>query len=105
MEAKEAHERREEIFLLDVREPLEWDAGHIAEATHIPMGELGANRDRLPDDRTIVSVCRSGQRSQVVTDALVQAGYRAENLVGGMYAWVADRLPVVTDDGSPGRVA
>jgi rhodanese-related sulfurtransferase len=105
MEAREAYDRRDEVFLLDVREPIEWSVGHIAEAVHVPMGELGARRDVLPEDRLIVCVCRSGQRSQVVTDALVQAGYRAENLMGGMYAWAAERLPIVTDDGSPGGVA
>lgn len=91
-------------MLLDVREQGEWDAGHIAEAVHIPMGELGARRDELPTDRVIVCVCRSGQRSAMVTSALTDAGYQAENLDGGMYAWVEQRLPVVTDEGEDGRV-
>lgn len=104
VDPKRADEVRDEAMLLDVREPHEWDAGHIAGATHIPMTQLGAQQDQLPQDRLIVCVCRSGNRSGVVTDALVRAGYQAENLEGGMLAWVADRLPVVTDDGTPGRV-
>jgi rhodanese-related sulfurtransferase len=105
MDAKDAYARRDEVFLLDVREPVEWAVGHIEQAVHVPMGELGANRELLPQGRLIVCVCRSGHRSQVVTDALLDAGYRAENLDGGMYAWAADRLPIVTADGSPGGVA
>lgn len=104
MDAKRAEELRDEALLLDVREQPEWDAGHIEGAVHVPMGELGARQEELPQDRLIVCVCRSGQRSGVVTNALVGAGYQAENLEGGMHAWVEQRLPVVTDDGSPGRV-
>ena len=91
-------------MLLDVREQPEWDAGHIDRAVHVPMGELGARQDELPSDRLIVCVCRSGQRSAVVTNALRNAGYQAENLEGGMYAWVEAGLPVVADGGASGRV-
>ena len=47
-------------------------------------------------------VCRSGQRSAAVTEALVRAGYEAENLAGGLYAWVAAGLPI---EPPGGRVA
>lgn len=104
MEAPEAAARKDEVFLLDVREPDEWSAGHIAEAAHVPMGQLAARQAELPDDQLIVCVCRSGQRSALVTQALVNAGYDAANLEGGMLAWAAHRLPIVTDDGAPGTV-
>lgn len=105
MEAREASDAKEQLFLLDVRELDEWAAGHIDEAAHIPMGELAARQDELPDDRRIVCVCRSGQRSALVTQALANAGYDAANLEGGMLAWAANRLPIVTDEGAPGTVA
>lgn len=95
---------RDDLFLLDVREPNEWEAGHVDGATHIPMNALGAAQDALPTDSTILCICRSGRRSAMVTSALERAGYAAENLEGGLLAWVEARLPLVTDDGQPGTV-
>lgn len=91
--------------LLDVRNPDEWIAGHAPAATLIPLGDLEARHTELPADRRIVVVCRSGSRSAQATQALVGAGYDAVNLAGGMKAWAAVGLPVVTDSGSPGSVA
>ena len=95
----------EGAFLLDVREPEEWVTGHAPEAVHVPMGAVGTSIDRLPGDRTIVCVCRSGARSAAVAEALAGAGYDAVNLAGGMQAWAGAGQPVVDDHGSPGAVA
>jgi rhodanese-related sulfurtransferase len=92
-------------LLLDVREPDEWTAGHAPEATWIPLGDLAARQYELPDGQAIVVVCRSGGRSARATAALLAAGYDATNLAGGMQAWAAEGLPVVTDEGGPGTVA
>ncbi len=92
-------------LLLDVREPDEWQAGHAPGAVHIPLGELGARAGELPRDTRIVAVCRSGQRSNRAAAALRQSGLDAANLAGGMQAWAAAGLDVVTDDGGAGRVA
>ena len=92
-------------MLLDVRETDEWDTGHAPEATWIPMGDLAARQDELAGDRPIVVVCRSGGRSARVTSALLQAGYDATNLAGGMKAWAAAGFRVVTDGDTPGTVA
>lgn len=91
--------------LLDVREPDEWTAGHAPAARWIPMGEIVARQAELPEDRDIVVVCRVGSRSARVTAALRRAGYEASNLSGGMQAWAAAGLPVVTDAGDEGVVA
>jgi rhodanese-related sulfurtransferase len=93
--------------LLDVREPVEWHTGHAAGAAWIPMGEIQARQAELPTDRPVVVICRSGNRSGTVTQALVQAGYDASNIAGGMQAWAAAGFPIVTetDDGRPGTVA
>lgn len=91
--------------LLDVREPAEWHAGHAAEAAWIPMGELEARHTELPSDTPVVVICRSGNRSGAVTRALVQAGYDASNIAGGMQAWAAAGFDVVTEGGRAGSVA
>jgi rhodanese-related sulfurtransferase len=91
-------------FLLDVREPDEWHAGHAPTAHHVPLGELGARIDEIPKDQPIVAICRVGGRSEKATIALRNSGYDAVNLTGGMRAWAAAGLPVVTDDGSHGTV-
>lgn len=92
-------------FLLDVREPDEWEAGHAPAAVHVPMKEVQARQGELPKDRRIVAVCRSGGRSAAVTGALNARGFDAVNLAGGMQAWSATGFPVVTDAGATGTVA
>ncbi len=78
-----------EAWLLDVREAHEWLAGHAAAAHHIPMGELASRRDELPTDQPILVICHSGQRSRLVTEALIGAEYPAANIEGGIDAWRA----------------
>lgn len=91
--------------VLDVREPDEWNAGHVDGSTWIPMGELSARQPDIPDARPLVVVCRSGARSAKVTQALVAAGYDASNLVGGLQAWVEAGEPLVAEGGGAGVVA
>jgi rhodanese-related sulfurtransferase len=91
-------------FLLDVREDDEWEAGHAREAVHVAMGLVPDRLDEIPTDRTVVCVCRVGGRSGAVAASLAGAGFDVRNLGGGMLAWEATGLPVVTDDGSTGRV-
>lgn len=105
MDPMDVHDELDDVFLLDVREDVEWEAGHVEEAVHIPMGQLNDRIAEIPRDRTIVCVCRSGQRSRAVTDALNRAGYTAHNLEGGMHAWQQAGLDFVASDGSEGRVA
>jgi rhodanese-related sulfurtransferase len=105
MDAKTTYERRDEVQLVDVREPDEWEAGRIEGAVHIPMREISVRRDELAEDRPIVTVCRSGARAGAVTDALKRAGYEADTLDGGMQAWARNGLPFVSDSASEPRVA
>ena len=92
-------------WLLDVREPEEWEAGHSAMAHHIPLGELEARAGEIPTDQHIAVVCRSGHRSALATQALLRGGFAASNITGGMFAWSEMGGDLVTDDGQPGRVA
>jgi rhodanese-related sulfurtransferase len=96
---------REGALLLDVREREEWDAGHAPAANLVPLGELPARLDEVPPDGTVVVVCRSGGRSALAARALIARGRDARNLAGGMQAWAAAGLPVVTGAGTPGGVA
>jgi rhodanese-related sulfurtransferase len=80
--------------VLDVREPAEWAEGHIPGATLIPLGELARRVSELPNDETIVVICRSGNRSAQGRDLLLAAGYEATSVDGGMTAWRAAGLPV-----------
>jgi rhodanese-related sulfurtransferase len=103
-----ADEAAEEVvdgaLLLDVRNDDEWIAGHAPEAVLMPMATVPQRLDELPRDRAIVVICRSGQRSEAVTEFLVARGYEAVNVFGGMHAWAASGHDVVTDDGKPGQV-
>ncbi len=104
MDATDFAKRKSEFHLLDVREDDEWEAGHIAGAQHIPLGQLAARVAEVPKDRTVVTVCRSGGRSTVAMKGLRQMGYQAENLDGGVTAWAKASLPIETPHGSPGRI-
>jgi DMSO/TMAO reductase YedYZ molybdopterin-dependent catalytic subunit/rhodanese-related sulfurtransferase/glyoxylase-like metal-dependent hydrolase (beta-lactamase superfamily II) len=83
-------------LLLDVREPEEWNSEHAPDAVLIPMALVRERQAQLPRDRRIVVMCRSGGRSAAVTDSLRAWGFDAVNLSGGMCAWAAAGLPVVT---------
>ncbi len=91
-------------LLLDVRNDDEWAAGHAPHAQFVTLSELAARASELPADRTIVAVCRSGARSGRATEFLTAQGIDTVNLAGGMKAWAAAGLDVVTDAGTPGEV-
>jgi molybdopterin/thiamine biosynthesis adenylyltransferase/rhodanese-related sulfurtransferase len=83
--------------LIDVREQVEWDAGHIPGALFIPLGTLEQEiAAAVPDKGTeIIMQCRSGARSGRGTDLLQQLGYtNVVNMAGGILQWQADGLPV-----------
>jgi rhodanese-related sulfurtransferase len=88
-------------FLLDVREDDEWDAGHVAGALHIPLGELGARYTEIERDRPLFVICRSGNRSGHAAHALVGAGWDARNVSDGMMGWQAAGRPMTSESGAP----
>lgn len=81
-------------FLLDVREPDEWQAGHAPNAVHIPLAQVPGRMSELPTDRTIVAICRVGGRSARVTAFLRERGLDVRNYEGGMRAWAAAGGPM-----------
>jgi rhodanese-related sulfurtransferase len=105
MDAKTLAERKDELQIVDVRYPNEWEAGHIEGAVHIPRDDLADRLDEVDRERTVVTVCRSGSRSGEAAAELAAEGVAAENLEGGMLAWVEAGLPLSTPDGRHGTVA
>ena len=90
-----------DAYLLDVREPEEWDAGHAPGAVHIPLGELGARYTELDTDRPLFVICRSGNRSAHAARALAGAGWDARNVSDGMSGWQAAGRPMTSESGAP----
>lgn len=84
-------------FVLDVREPSEWTAVHIPDATLIPLGELASRVDEVPRDRQVVVVCRSGNRSAQGRDILLGAGFTSvTSMAGGLNDWAAAGYPTTS---------
>ncbi|WP_428659025.1 FAD-dependent oxidoreductase [Reyranella sp.] len=71
-------------FLLDVRDPVELAVEHVPEAVNIPLAGLRARLGELPRDREIQVICRSGQRAYVAASMLLQNGFKARTISGGM---------------------
>jgi rhodanese-related sulfurtransferase len=92
-------------YLLDVREPEEWTAGHAPGAHHVPMMEVPARMAEVPTDVDVVVVCRSGGRSGQVVSYLLGNGWdNVRNLDGGMQSWAGSGLDMVSENGQPARV-
>jgi NADPH-dependent 2,4-dienoyl-CoA reductase/sulfur reductase-like enzyme/rhodanese-related sulfurtransferase len=79
-------------FLLDVREPVELAVEDVPGALHIPIGQLRARLDELPRDREIQVICRSGQRAYYATRILLQNGFQAKDVSGGMLSLAQNYL-------------
>ena len=71
-------------FLLDVREPVELAVETVPRAVNIPLGQLRSRLGELPRDRDIHVICRSGGRAYFATRILLQNGFKASTLSGGM---------------------
>ena len=92
-------------YLLDVREPDEWTAGHAPGAHHVPMMVVPARMAEVPTDVEVVVVCRAGGRSGQVVSYLMGNGWdNVRNLDGGMQSWAASGREMVSEDGQPARV-
>ncbi len=86
---REKMRKREKIKIVDVREPHEFQSGHIKGAVNIPLGRISyvAKKELSPDEE-IVLVCRSGNRSKQAARKLSRMGYKKlYNLTGGMMMW------------------
>jgi len=88
MELKSWIDKGENFLLIDVREQLEYETGHI-NGFHIPMGSILERMDEIPTDKKVVVHCKSGGRSgNVVRYLSLEKGYtNLYNLEGGIMAW------------------
>jgi len=95
-ELKDMLDRKDDIFLIDVREPNEYEIVSIPGATLIPKGEFltGAALEKLPQDKRIVLHCKSGARSAEALAVVKNAGFSdAVHVGGGVLAWVSQVDP------------
>lgn len=93
----------EGLVVLDVREPVEWQHGHIDGALHIPLALLPVRAGEIPAEQTLV-VCKVGGRSAQAVMWLQQQGFDVVNLDGGMLDWEAAGRPMVSETGQPPQV-
>lgn len=95
----------EGTLLIDVREVSEWNHGHAPGALHLPLATLSNNLQHIPLDEVVLVCCRSGSRSSSAVSYLIDNGYKAINVEGGMSAWQSHGLPVVNTKGLRGSIS
>lgn len=85
----ESLKNKEDVLLLDVREPMEFAEFKIPGAINVPLSEIFSSgvENKIPKGKKIVTICSHGNRSMVATFALAQKGFESTSLVGGMSNW------------------
>jgi rhodanese-related sulfurtransferase len=100
-EAYQLIERDTNVVILDVRTPAEYrgELGHVKGSMLIPVQELEERLGELEPfrDKTILAICRSGNRSGRAAKLLNEKGFKALNVEGGMLKWNKEGLPVVKE--------
>jgi rhodanese-related sulfurtransferase len=89
-----------DVQLIDVREPYEREAGHIAGSRHIPLVELSSRAEEIERDRPAVFYCRVGARSDMAAQAFRAAGYQALSMSGGLMRWASENRPLSPEGGT-----
>ena len=87
--------------VLDVRNPDEYETAHVPGAVLIPLSELAARQDEIPEADPLYVICAAGGRSLTATKALVDAGYPAVSVAGGTNGWI-ERGGKVAQGDQPG---
>jgi hydroxyacylglutathione hydrolase len=92
---QDLHREIDHLQVVDVRQPGEWEQGHIAQATLHPLAKIPANFKGLDREQPIAVHCKSGYRSSIASSFLKREGFKnVMNVIGGYDAWVACGLPV-----------
>lgn len=76
------------VRLFDVREVVEYEAGHVPGARLVPLGEVVDRVEEFRGEGPAVLICRSGARSMRACEFLVEHGIEAINVAGGTLAWI-----------------
>ena len=84
--------------VLDVRNPDEYLTAHVPGVVLIPLGELAARQDEIPDGDPLYVICAAGGRSLSAAKALVGAGYQAVSVSGGTNGWIERGGEIHTGD-------
>ena len=87
--------------VIDVRQPDEYEEGHVPGAQLIPLSEVAARLDEVPAEGEVLVICHSGGRSQRAAEFLRERGHEAVNVAGGTAAWIESGRPVARG-GEPG---
>jgi len=100
MSVLELNERKSLLQVLDVRSPGEWKKGHVPDARHIFLPELGKRMGELDRNKPTAVYCGSGYRASIATSILKAAGFNELwNVPGSWEAWKKAKLPVEGADG------
>ncbi len=86
--------------VIDVREPYEREAGHIAGTRHIELNNLTAEAPTVDQERPVIFYCRVGARSTMAAQAFRASGYEAYSMTGGLRRWADEGRPLVPEGGS-----
>jgi sulfur-carrier protein adenylyltransferase/sulfurtransferase len=87
----------EKLEIIDVREPYEWQIGHIPGARLVPLGRIAAEIPRLDKRRETILYCKVGERSMYAAQQLADAGVaEVRNLAGGILRWIEEVDPSMT---------
>lgn len=77
----------------------EWNSGHIDGAVHIHTGKIRDHLDQVRRDQPVAVICGSGYRASIASSLLKRAGFNSMiNVIGGMSAWKAASLPVLSGE-------
>jgi len=87
------------LQVIDVREPYEREAGHIAGTRHIELVRLSSEAASVERERPVVFYCRRGSRSDMAAQAFRAAGFEAYSMSGGLRRWADEGHPLSPEDG------
>jgi adenylyltransferase/sulfurtransferase len=96
IQLKQELTKNPKLVLLDVREPVEWDMGHLPNAWHIPFQQIPQQLNELSPEKDYIIYCHTGIRSRYVLEYLKEKGFpNVRNLFGGIDAWSVDIDPAL----------
>lgn len=86
--------------LIDVRTHVEYEAGRIPNARHVPLSDVQSHAAQLDQGQPVVLYCRAGNRSGPAADAFAASGWDAHSIEGGLVAWAEAGYELEPDGGS-----
>ncbi|HYN37023.1 MAG TPA: rhodanese-like domain-containing protein [Actinomycetota bacterium] len=103
MEPSALNELLDQVTLIDVRGPQEWENGHIEGSINIPLSALQARAAGIPPGRAVITICAVGEVSAAAATTLRNKGLDARNLWGGVAAWTQAGLSLTRPSSRAGE--